>query len=385
MKYASIALLAAACLGAQSLKTGAPAPPITAPPLDPGKPFPGWEAFRGSFVVVDFWATWCGPCLPALTKMANLEKEFAPGSVQFVTVASDTRERVTKYFSEKGLSLRTFVESETDRGTANAFGIHIIPASVLIDREGRLIGVTPSENVTAEALRKVIAGEKVALPGFQRLNNITWDEDEITWQDGVLPLYQVVIKPLEVSGGGVAYKPGGNRISGDGVPVEAMIQTAWQTDSFHVQRRSKLPDGWYRFAATVPKGRESELLPALQDALQRTFGFRAHWEELERNALVLTSSGSVALKQSESEPLFQFMRGKITMRRQTMSKLAETLPNWLQKPVIDETHLSGPYDFDLEYRSDSPRVLTDALRERYGLLVSPARRQVRMLVVDSDK
>src|SRR5205814_418467 len=110
---------------------------------------------------------------------------------------------------------------------------------------------------------------------------------------GVLPAFHVVIKPMEVTGGGYTYKPGSNRISGDGASVQAMIQAAWRTDSKHVDMRIKPPALNYRFAAVVPPGREVELFPALQDALQRTFAFQARWDEQEQDVLLLQRDGTV--------------------------------------------------------------------------------------------
>jgi uncharacterized protein (TIGR03435 family) len=309
-----------------------------------------------------------------------MEKEFAGQPIRFLTVASDTKDRVKKYFAEKGIALQTFVQGE-GYATSELFGVTAIPATAVIDREGRVVGVTAGENVTPDVLRKLLAGEKVELPGFARQEDLTWDQDEITWQDGVLPDFQVVIKPLQVSHTGTMYKPGSNRVSGDGAPVQLMYQLAWQTDARHLDSRVKFPTGSYRFAAVVPKGREAELFPSLQDALQRTFGIRARWEEQERDVFVLTREGSTELHESTVEPTFMFMRGKITMKKQPTAKLAETLPNWLGKPVVDETGLKGLYDFDLEYRDDSPKMLTDGLKEKYGLVVTPTRRKVSMLVV----
>jgi uncharacterized protein (TIGR03435 family) len=367
-------------LAAQQLKPGMEAPPITAAPLDAANPFPGWQAFHGNFVVIDFWATWCGPCLPSLDKTAGLEKEFQGQPIRFVTVASDEMGRVKKYFAEKGLTLQTYVE-DPEGPTSHAYGINSIPAAALVDRQGRIVAVTPGENITSAVLHKLLSDEKVSLPSFERANDITWDQDEITWQDGVQPMFEVLIKPIQVTGGGFSYLPGSNRISGDGAPLDAMIFAAWQTDGLHIEFREPLPPGTYRFAVVVPKGDEAALLPTLQDALQRNFGFQARWEEQERDVLVLSSDGSKTLNESNSEPSFQFAHGKITLKKQSMAKLSATLPNWLRKIVVDETGQKGSYDFDLEYRGKDSKMLTDAL-EKYGLVLTPGKRKVQILVVE---
>ena len=97
----------------------------------------------------------------------------------------------------------------------------------------------------------------------------------------------------------------------------------------------------------------------------------------------MSRDGTSTLKESDAEPLFQFMRGKITMRKQSTAKLAADLPNRLGKVVVDETGLNGLYDFDLEYRDDGPKMLTDGLKQKYGLILTPARRKVKMLVVET--
>ncbi len=132
----------------------------------------------------------------------------------------------------------------------------------------------------------------------------------------------------------------------------------------------------------VPQGDEGELFPVFQDAVKANFGILTRWEDEERDVLVLSSNRKERLTASTSSPMFQFMRGKITLKSQPILKLADALPNWLGKIVVDETGLEGSYDFDLEYRAGDSGVLIDALRNKYGLILAPGKRKVQILIVE---
>jgi uncharacterized protein (TIGR03435 family) len=361
-----------------------PAPPIHAAPLRADQPFPGWAALRGNVVIIDFWGTWCGPCIPLIEKLPGLEGEFRGQPVRFLTVASDEAGRVKRFFSEKKLDLLTFVEE--DSKTFDAWGVVGVPAVAIVGKEGSLLGVTNGDRLNAKLIRSVLAGNAVELPPMARAAKLDWDRDEIQWLDGVQPGFQVVIKPTEAHGGGVMYKPGSNRVSGDGANLVNMITLAWGTDFLHLDLR--IPEGdkkVYRFAAVVPVGREKALLPSMQNALRAMFGVSGRWEDQEREVMVLRrAAGAGDLTPSTSAELFMFARGNINMKNQTAAKLAETLPNFIRKLVVDESGLAGRYDFALAYAYDNPAILLDALRDRYGLYLEPGKRTVRMLVVEPD-
>lgn len=180
------------------------------------------------------------------------------------------------------------------------------------------------------------------------------------------------------------HKPGSNRISGDGATLTNMIGAAWDTDSLHLDLRiPEPPKKVYRFAAVVPVGREKALLPALQDALRATFGINGRWQEQEREVMVLKRTpGAANLIPSKELEMYMFARGKINLTNQPLGKLADALSNFVRKIVVDETGLTGRFDFQLAYGDHNPAILRDALSERYGLVLEPARRNVRMLVIE---
>ena len=156
MKYASTFLLVAAVLSAQALKPGTPAPPIAAPPLDAARPFPGWESFRGNFVIVDFWATWCGPCRMQMPKVDMLSREFRnKGLVVFAINEGESVAAANAYLKKNRYTTMALLDG--DQAVGRSYQVTGIPTLFVIDRRGTIVahyvGVHTEESLRA-ALKK---------------------------------------------------------------------------------------------------------------------------------------------------------------------------------------------------------------------------------------
>ena len=175
--------------------------------------------------------------------------------------------------------------------------------------------------------------------------------------------------------------------------MEALVQLAYQTDHFHLDWRipAAESDQAYRTAARVPKGREQQLLPLFQNALSATFGLKVHWQQEEKDVYVLRipedSKPKLTAATSDEKPLFYAMRGQASAKRQPLAKLADVfLCNLVvHAPVVDETGLTGEYDWDLPYQPGQPNVALQALKDKLGLELVKTRRPVKMLVVERDE
>lgn len=111
-----------------------PAPDFTLTTLD-GSEEISLSSLKGKVVVLDFWATWCAPCVAGLPTVDEVTKRYADKGVVFYAVdVREKPERVSKFMKKKGWDFPVLLDSE---GTAGkAFDVGGIPHSVVIDRDG---------------------------------------------------------------------------------------------------------------------------------------------------------------------------------------------------------------------------------------------------------
>jgi thiol-disulfide isomerase/thioredoxin len=93
------------------------------------------ESLRGKVVLLDFWASWCAPCVRALPSVKKIQKDHASDPFVVVSVSGDHEERPWRAFVDKnGMSWPQYWDR--DHQLRAKFDVKVIPTYVLIDREG---------------------------------------------------------------------------------------------------------------------------------------------------------------------------------------------------------------------------------------------------------
>ncbi len=119
---------------------GNPAPPIDATTLD-GKPLK-LDDFKGKYVLLDFWATWCGPCIGEIPNLQSIYDVFGNDDrFALVSVSVDEKIDEPRKFQEKRKLPwnQAFLAGGMHGPTPGKFGIRAIPAFVLVGPDGKIV------------------------------------------------------------------------------------------------------------------------------------------------------------------------------------------------------------------------------------------------------
>ena len=123
-----------------------------------------WESYRGKVVLVDFWATWCGPCLGELPNVrANYNKYHERGfDVVGISLDNDRR-ALEKLVQKEAFPWKQLFDDSPGMGTgwqhpiAVRYGVTSIPAAFLVDKEGKVVS-TEARGQELDRLLKQLLG-----------------------------------------------------------------------------------------------------------------------------------------------------------------------------------------------------------------------------------
>ncbi|MFA5575515.1 MAG: TlpA disulfide reductase family protein [Brumimicrobium sp.] len=114
--------------------------------------------YRGKVVLLDFWAAWCGPCRRENPNVVNLYKQYHDQGFDVFSVSLDrTKEQWLKAIEQDGLVWEGHVSDLKywQSEPAKEYGVRSIPFTILLDREGKIIGKNLRGQQLADTLRSI--------------------------------------------------------------------------------------------------------------------------------------------------------------------------------------------------------------------------------------
>lgn len=128
------------------------------------------DDFKGKVVFVDFWATWCAPCVAEMPRLNQLAKQYKDQGFVVVGVNLDARREdvrspdqalrmVRRFLLNANLDWPNIIDTASADNLASAFNVFEIPANFLIDRDGTIIGFDLTAPTMDEVIKQAATGQ----------------------------------------------------------------------------------------------------------------------------------------------------------------------------------------------------------------------------------
>jgi uncharacterized protein (TIGR03435 family) len=172
------------------------------------------------------------------------------------------------------------------------------------------------------------------------------------------------IKPSTTEPGHTSWHSHNERLTMDNLTLKELIMAAYSVREYQISGGPNWlnADRYHVDAKAEEKASDEQFMSMLQTLLAERFqlAFQREPKELTAYALVV-AKGGLKIHPVEGEGSSSNSRnGKLTAKHLSMGKLAEILSRQMGRPVVDETHVAGGFDFTLEWANERQRAAAEA-------------------------
>lgn len=350
--------------------------------------------YRGKLILLDFWATYCVPCITSFPKMQVLQQKYQD-DLQIILVNNEPVAKATAFLQKrKDEQGEAFTAIVADTLLNNTFPHRTIPHYVWIGKDDKVLAITGEEELEEAKLLQAMAGEGSS---FVNKKNI----------DPALPLFSSADFPTEglqmyslLTKGRVSGLASGTQFRKNQTGV--LLGRAFTNTSFFslystigrlLQRAAGqrfsdqqikyigadsvgfLRDS-YNYEFVVPERLSGKLYPMMLHDLNTYSPYVATFKTEETDCLVLerTRGGRISDQGAARQ-------GALNLKNLTAEALIDHLENlaWNGLPVINNTGISGRLSISIPLTGNLQEVNAGLLQ--YGLRLRPARKKITMMLI----
>ena len=373
------------------------------------------EDFEGRILVLEFWATWCAPCIKQFPKLNSLTKLFSEEELVIISITDEPQSAIEPFLKRR--TLDTWIASDTDKSVIEAYGIDAFPTTVVINQQGKIHDYIKADELTPEYIEDLLANkaklktqtikvsnsETINVQGNAKIKTFKVNEAE----EGVKiksnavvtekkvedeapnneSIYSVTIVEETEDGmvGGLMGKQLGI-IDQKGWTVKKALAEVYGMSESLITGPDKILSKKISVKVKLPRNQPEVVDLLLKKALLEKLKFKTKMVEKDITLYALSAPNGLTkyLKEASegNRSGFSADHGVMAGRRYSLKLLIKNLESELGRTIYDATNLNEKYDYDLYWDHGNPESLVNALEEQLGLILEEKTMNMESLVVE---
>lgn len=378
-----VCMLAAACSGPAPqprpdfVREGEPAPQLALSGLmnAPTARLSGIEELSGKVVVLEFWATWLGPCAENIPRFNALAEKFRDKPVVFISITDESEETVSKFL--KTARIKGWIASGAPAEVFRAYRVFDRPHTVIIGRDSKVAAITLLAEVTEERLNILLAGQS---PAFK--DSLSAPARPAGGTASALAEFYLG-EPLS---GEMTAEYGRGYYAGHNAPLLNALDYFYR-DAVKIDASGAalaVLKKRYELRVRLSAERGDGLGGFFADGVKTALGLRLKMVKKDAPVYLLkpAHSGAKGFKKAVSpKSSVRAYDAGFKAEKMPLSALCGMLKDKIDLPLIDETGLKGEYDYSFKTGPEDLPGLNTALIDQLGLRLLPATRRIAVLEV----
>lgn len=352
-------------------------------------------SLEGKFLVLDFWATWCGPCIKAVPHLNELQAQFNNNKkVIFISMSDEKPEKIAQTL--KRVKFNSSVVSDQNKTTHKNLDVHDIPVTFLIDDNGFIRWMGSPEELDDLKLKAFLSGKpvesKAPITEIVAIDTLKGKEKPQTKESSLtkalallkdknnLYTFQVVTSAKNDDKFSMNVLAQGKYIH-FGVTLQTTFASLLNVSENKVMIPSSLQDKLVNIIYVNPSTKLKETAIAdLKENLLKSFNLKMRSEAKLVDVYTVRVKDAKKLDFADAEMSSDSDAGDSQVySNQSMGHVLNSLEKFTKLILIDETGLSGRYDFILN-KSNVEHLQKNL--ESYGLTLSAGKKEIVFYILE---
>lgn len=368
---------------------------------------------KGKWLLLEFWGTWCAPCISKIPSLNKMQEELNEENIQFISITWEDQEKVERFLKRKPIN--GWIGIDKDRSLIDTLNVRIWPTTLLVDAEGIIRSRWTSEKLNSSMILEFMKNDSgddvpsdsrnkpstmeqrigeaikinsssntsLSLNGSAKVKSNNGDQ-----KSEAKPIYSVSIQPSDYESEMGMFAKQAGRLRVKGLVLSKLISEAYGVSQFQVVGEQDLLERRFDVDVKLPGKQTDTFEKVLQSAIERSLKYSVAEKNQSIKVLRLTAPNGPGkhLYASKTERWkFSWDDGNMAGTGLPIEgQFLKGIGSILGMEILNETALEGKYDFNLFWDEENPASVKAALKEQLGLVLIEKEEEMKVLLVTED-